>query len=62
MLDESTIQHIAAAETLLAELRPKARDQMRFRVLEVRAFGGGGVCVCVCVCLGECVCGGGGSV
>jgi biopolymer transport protein ExbB/TolQ len=33
-LDESTIAHIAAAETLLKELQPKARDPMRFKVLE----------------------------
>ena len=52
VLDESTIQHIAAAETLLKELRPKAKDQMRFRVLEVRVC----VCVCVCVCVYVCVC------
>jgi len=32
-LDESTIAHIAAAETLLKELQPKARDPMRFKVL-----------------------------
>jgi hypothetical protein len=31
-LDESTIAHIAAAETLLKELQPKARDPMRFKV------------------------------
>lgn len=34
-LDEVTIAHIAAAETLLKELKPKAKDLMRFRVLEV---------------------------
>jgi hypothetical protein len=54
VLDESTIQHIAAAETLLAELRPKARDQMRCRVPGV-AGGGAGVYVCVCACVSECV-------
>ena len=38
-MDEVTIAHIAAAETLLRELKPQAKDPMRFRVLQVRARG-----------------------
>ena len=34
VLDEATIGNIQAAEILLKELQPKARDPMRFRVLE----------------------------
>lgn len=35
-MDETTIAHIAAAEILLLELQPQAKDPMRFRILEVR--------------------------